>query len=780
MASGFGTFDSTPTHIGGTTSYMTTAVVTQSVNTSARTVTVTVTAYASFYRDSGSSWSVSQGTNFWTTDHSDAYMDVSIGGNTERLSTRIGVASSKSQTVVAGQAYTVPNGKAQAANGYGVSKTISKTYNYDSAGSAITGSWSIKLHAYESLHGYGWHDVEQSDSFTTDSIPSTATSPSGAKATFVSTTYNEVTMTSTINSWGTGYSGIPNLECIIINPAATTSTLTSYGRFLKRTSTTGKTYTASVSNDNADASYKGGYVLKGATPFRVACWASTSVGEAHSVNGTTYGTPPAPIQTLSKVETAGATAVSTAISVTGASSSLNSSNSVKTQIRVSPNGGSTWSPNWTDIGTGTAWTTKSTTVNVPYGTNTKIQARQVYTVNNTNYYSDTKELSYTSMAATRPENPSVTVNSVAWNSVSLSGSIDNYGRPSGASGRKLNIGVADGNSGSPAGMEKQTANATSATVTVDNNSVAIRGGLTLKGMMSVYPYTYATNTIMNNIVYGNAITLAPASGTLSYSVDPNNISQQTISYVGVAANNDPNYDPTLLTRTVRYADVSDPTNWTYIENDTVVALTTTTTQTISVGAQHTITVEAWMTYDGNQSEVSTVQLTNSSAQARMYGSVNSEAETIERLYGAVDGNILTGIAIDPNATPPTYITAIDSDLFCQMFAVSSSLSGARGDIQVAGWTVKSIEVGTSLDGYYFFVSTGDGVAVESYLVVEDVTADELAGVLGGFGISTVSGAAIPVADAASTISTISVGKVTKKLIKFYASVNGVAKLIHED
>lgn len=635
MASGFGTYDSAPTHIGGATSYMTTAVVSQSVNTSARTVTVTVTAYAGFYRDSGSAWNVSQGTSFWTTSHSDAYMDVSIGGNTERLSPRIGVASSKSQTVTAGQAYTVPNEKAQAATGFSISKTISKTYNYDSSGAAITGSWNIKLHAYESEHGYGWHDVEQSGSFTTDSISSTATAPSGAKATFVSATYNEVTMTSTINSWGTGYSGTPNLECIIINPAATTSTLTSYGRFLKRTSTTGKTYTASVSNSNADASYHGNYILKGATPFRVACWASTSVGEAHSVNGTTYNTPPAPLASFTKVsETRGATAVATVFRIVGGSSAENSANNVVTQYRISTNGGSYG--NWTNVGSAaTAYTAKEFTLNIAYGASVSIQARQYYS-SSTNATAAVT-LAYTALAPVAPSNPAVTVNSKTWNSANLTGSIDDYGYPSAASGRKLNIGLATSNSAAPDGLEVQTANATSATVTVNQGSYIVRGGFTFKGMMTLYPYTYANNTLANNIVFGNAEVLPPAPGQLSYSVDPNNISQQTINYVGVAANNDANYDPTLLTRTVRYADVSDPTNWTYIENDTVVALTTATTQTISVGAQHTITVEAWMTYDGNQSEVSTVQLTNSSASAKLYCSYGGETKKITHLYAPVNG-----------------------------------------------------------------------------------------------------------------------------------------------
>lgn len=456
-------------------------------------------------------------------------------------------------------------------------------------------------------------------------------SPSGAGVHFNSATWDSINITSTVSSWGSGYTDTPHLQQIVCLPDSTASNWYQRGRRVHDNRTTTKTSTGTVTN--SDQAYNGGLTIKGASNYKVACWASTTIGETYTLSGLVY-TPPAPLGTFTKLtETRGATAVATRFQIIGGSSSRNSSNSVTTQYRLSTNGGSTYG-NWTNVGAAdSAYTTKNLDLNIPYSASVKIQARQVYQ----GFASQVSELSYTALGPVAPSNPAITVNGKTWNSASLTGSIDDYGYPSAASGRKLNIGLATSNSATPDGLEVQTANATSATVTVNQSSHVVRNGFTFKGMMTLYPYTCANNTLASNVTFGNAEVLPPAPGQLSYSIDPNNISQQTINYVGVAANNDAGYDPTLLTRTVRYADASDPTNWTYVENDTVVALTTATTQTISVGAQHTITVEAWMTYDGNQSEVSTVQLTNSSASAKLYCSYGGETKKITHLYAPVNG-----------------------------------------------------------------------------------------------------------------------------------------------
>lgn len=121
-------------------------------------------------------------------------------------------------------------------------------------------------------------------------VPSSAAAPSGAHATFVSHTWNSVTMTSSVSSWGSGYSGTPNLETIV--DADTTS---SFGpRIGIKGGTTATSVTRTVSNATANLSFEGGVNLIGCTRYRIACWASTSVGHDSYLASTTRYTPPAP------------------------------------------------------------------------------------------------------------------------------------------------------------------------------------------------------------------------------------------------------------------------------------------------------------------------------------------------------------------------------------------------------------------------------------------------------------------------------------------------------
>ena len=648
MASGFGYFEGNAVALSTNNGLIVAAKVEQSVNTSARTVTVSVTAYVGYKRMAGGSWTISDNTRLWQTSHSDSYLSATAGDVTNSVTRNFGAFANGVQTVNTGTVLTVYWGQLKETTrwdnkDYTNYVVSSKTYSYDNAGSAINGTWSVHLHEYDST--YGWNDSTASGSFTTDSIGSAASAPSGAAVQYNSSTYNSINITSTVSSWGTGYTGTPHLQQIVCLPTSTASNWMSNGRQVKDNLTTSKTSTQSVTNSNSTA-YNGGLTIKGASNYKVASYASTNIGESHAFNAALVYTPPAPIGTFTKLtETRGATAVATRFQIIGGSSSQNSSNSVTTQYRLSTDGGATFG-NWTNVGSAaSAYTTKNLDLNIPYSANVSIQARQVYQ----NLASQTSTITYTALGPVAPSNPAVTVNSKTWNSANLTGSIDDYGYPSAASGRKINVGLADGDSGSPAGMEIQTANATSATVTVNQSSTAVRGGFTFKGMMTLYPYTFANNTLASNIVYGNAEVLPPAPGQITYSVDPNDVSSYTISFTGDASKNITTYTPVELTRTVRYADSNDPTNWTYIVNDANAPVDWVTTQTITISAAHTVIVEAWMTYMGIQSEVTTLSITNSSDPVRLYGAARKEdpdnpgtlldpvAEEIEHLYGSVNG-----------------------------------------------------------------------------------------------------------------------------------------------
>ena len=130
----------------------------------------------------------------------------------------------------------------------------------------------------------------------------------------------------------------------------------------------------------------------------------------------------------------------------------------------------------------------------------------------------------------------------------------------------------------------------------------------------------------------------PAPGQLSYT-DEGNGSWRVV-YTGVAANNSTSYTAADLVRTFRYKDSSSST-WTYVQQDAQAAITDTTISVIPISPQHTVEVEAWMTYKGGQSEVSSTTITNDAPAAHLYGSVpgqvRNESAEIEKLYGSVNG-----------------------------------------------------------------------------------------------------------------------------------------------
>lgn len=239
--------------------------------------------------------------------------------------------------------------------------------------------------------------VENGGTFTTNiniTFPSGGTSPYGGSVTWNSHTWNSVNITSKVTSWGTGYTGTPNLEQIIVQSSATSSTWEQTGRIAKQNATTSLSSTQSVSNTNYDLSINGGITVKGCTSYKIAMYANTNLGATRTFDNTIRYTPPAPLQSLSKAsETyAGSNKSNVAISITGGNSTNNNNVTVSTQYRYSTNGGSSWTA-WAQAGTGTPWTAKTATIQVPCSTSIQVQARQVYQ----SQASETKSLTFTSM-----------------------------------------------------------------------------------------------------------------------------------------------------------------------------------------------------------------------------------------------------------------------------------------------------------------------------------------------------------------------------------------------
>ena len=247
MASGFGYFEGNAVALTTYNGVIVAAKVEQSVNTSARTVTVSVTAYVGYKRMAGGSWTISpDNTRIWQTNHSDAYLSATAGDATNSVTKSFGAFVNGVQTVNTGTVLTVYAGQLKGTTTWsGTSYTnyvvSSKTYSYDSAGSAINGTWSVHLHEYDST--YGWKDSTASGSFTTDSIGSAASAPSGAAVKYNSSTHNSINITSTVSSWGTGYTDTPHLQQIVCLPDSTASNWYQRGRRVHDNRTTAKTST---------------------------------------------------------------------------------------------------------------------------------------------------------------------------------------------------------------------------------------------------------------------------------------------------------------------------------------------------------------------------------------------------------------------------------------------------------------------------------------------------------------------------------------------------------
>lgn len=459
--------------------------------------------------------------------------------------------------------------------------------------------------------------VAMSGSFTV----SGASSPSSLTITGVSSTYNSITGTIKVGDWGGGTQTYH--ELLVLNTAYTQGGLPQ-----RYESSTSNPATLTVTN-NSTAGSAGAVTITGASTYYIGQYANNGSVEARQ-DGGTVSTPPAPLQTLSYTQTQGASNVTVGLTITGGTSSDNSSNTVTTYYRYSANGGTSYSA-WTSAGTGTAWTSKTASFTCPYGASVVVQAKQTYDSKD----SVVKQVSFTATTGTGPSGGTLTVTSSMWNSVSLSASGVSYGYPNSISGRSITIGIRASTSATSNNRTKTTTNVTSATATLNNSSATTTTALTLKGMLPVYPILIADNTVKTaNVVLDNTpYYLPPAPGTGSYTDDGNG--DYTISYTGVAANNVTNYVASDLARTVRYK--IDNGAWVYVDNAAVKTLTTVTSQQISIPYQSTATVEAWLTYKGKNSTVTSFTVSNMTNPVHLYGSVSGQTKEVQHLYGSVNG-----------------------------------------------------------------------------------------------------------------------------------------------
>lgn len=504
-----------------------------------------------------------------------------------------------------------------------VGSTVEKDFDITVSGVATTTtSYSLGFEmwaCYNSSCSSKYWDVTKY--WTINFEPSAA--PSGLYINNISTAYNSVSATVGVGNWGS--TGTNSLSMLVL----TQPYVAGLPHRWSNTKSGALSFTTTVNNSSGCPS-AGCITIKGAGTYYIGVYAQNGAGVESRLAGPAVYTPPAPMTSLTYSQTQQSTNVKINVSTVGGSSSDNNSNSVTTYMRYSTNGGSSYS-SWTSMGSGNAWNTYTGNFTCAYGSNVIIQTKQTYQGQD----SAIKSVSFTATSGTAPSNLSATITSSTWNSVTMSGLVSSYGNPSGASGRSLTVGVNSSGSGLSGRREKNTVGVSSVSnVVINNSSAAQSGGITLKGMLPVYPFAWASNTSLSAQSIGSVYYLPPAPGSLTYTADA--LQTYTLSYSGVVADNVTDYTAGDLTRTVRYKFGSDGA-WVYVENASVIALDTVTTEQIVVPFDEDVYAEAWLTYKGKNSEVSSFKIPGSPRPVAFYGSVDGEAEEVEHLYGSVNG-----------------------------------------------------------------------------------------------------------------------------------------------
>lgn len=256
----------------------------------------------------------------------------------------------------------------------------------------------------------------------------------------------------------------------------------------------------------------------------------------------------------------------------------------------------------------------------------------------TTYFNTTKNWTLNFDASVTPPSGLTYSNQVVtWNSLTATIGAGSWGSGGGQKVLQLKVLNQSYESGVSCLQETSTG-ANSATLTVTNESEQRIGPIgtvpTLLGCSTYYPGVYASNGAAAARLARNAFTTPPAPGILNYTKVAN---VYVFTYKGVPEDNNQNYLPNLLKRTLRYR--IDNGNWEYVDNATQRAIDYESVANISVPAGSTAVIEGWNTYGVSnlQSEVSTMTISNTDTPVHAYGSVEGETKEIGKLYGSVLG-----------------------------------------------------------------------------------------------------------------------------------------------
>lgn len=225
--------------------------------------------------------------------------------------------------------------------------------------------------------------------------------------------------------------------------------------------------------------------------------------------------------------------------------------------------------------------------------------------------------------------------SSTWDSVSGTVGLSSYGTGSGTKSLQMLVLEQTYVAGTPNRHETVSGGAMSASLTVTNSSIAGSGGaIDIKGCGLYHTGVYATNGSVPSRLAGPTTYTPPAPVVLNY-VRIGETNQWQVTLTGDPNNNVSDYTAAQLTRSMRYK--IDNGSWVNVESAEVKAIDATTIVNITIPASSTATIEGWMTYQGLNSEVSAITITNGDAPVHLYGSVNGESTEIQHLYGSVNG-----------------------------------------------------------------------------------------------------------------------------------------------
>lgn len=296
--------------------------------------------------------------------------------------------------------------------------TVTWSFNGSTSNTVSLNNCSFGVGTTETSHTLNLYAIEDNASANfTVTFPTGATAPSGLSVSVTSRTYNTLTMSGSLNSWGT-HSGSNQAFCLGVFPSSATSWAGGRREWINNSPGETKSYSATLSNSST--SLDGGVTLKGCGAYKAGIYARNGSGlEASYVNSTVYYTPPA--QPSISVTDAGYTFTNRKVTVTctGANTSYNNNNTVTFYYRYKKSTDANYG-SWVSMGTGTATSSKSATLTLDGSTTYNFQVLQQYQSQN----SDAASANYTTPAVPDQGILYGPVNGVAKKIIKLYGSVN--------------------------------------------------------------------------------------------------------------------------------------------------------------------------------------------------------------------------------------------------------------------------------------------------------------------------------------------------------------------